>query len=92
MRFPTWWGSSEGERPKRLRDPRDYPAWMAGNATRDERTIAMVTTIEVLYFEGCPNHGPAVELAKAVVAEVAPEARVEEVEVRDNDDAARVTS
>ena len=49
----------------------------------------MTTTVEVLFFEGCPNHRRTVELAKDVVARVAPHARVEEVEVRDSDDAAR---
>jgi hypothetical protein len=50
----------------------------------------MTTTVEVLFFEGCPNHRSAVELAKDVVALIAPHARVEEVEVRDNEDAARL--
>jgi hypothetical protein len=49
----------------------------------------MTTTVVVLFFEGCPNHRPAVALAKDAVARVAPHARVEEVEVRDNQDAAR---
>ncbi len=26
--------------------------------------------IDVLYFEGCPNHHPIIELAKAVVADM----------------------
>ncbi len=46
--------------------------------------------VEVLFFEGCPNYRSAVELAKAAVARVAPHARVDEVEVRDNDEAARL--
>lgn len=50
----------------------------------------MTTTVSVLFFEGCPNHGLAAKLAKEVVARVAPQARVEEVEVRDNEDAARL--
>ena len=50
----------------------------------------MTNLVEVLFFEGCPNHLPAVELAKEVVADVAPGARVEEIEVRDNEHAARV--
>jgi hypothetical protein len=50
----------------------------------------MTTTVEVLFFEGCPNHRPAMELAKDVVARVAPHALIEEVEVRDNEEAARL--
>ncbi len=45
--------------------------------------------IEVLFFEGCPNHRRAVELAKSVAADRVPDARLEEVEVRDPDDAER---
>ncbi len=50
----------------------------------------MATTVEVLFFEGCPNHGPTLDLARDAVARVAPNARIEEVEVRDNEDAARL--
>jgi hypothetical protein len=50
----------------------------------------MTTTVEVLFFEGCPNHRPAMELARDVVARVAPHALVEEVEVRNNEEAARL--
>ena len=50
----------------------------------------MATMVEVLFFEGCPNHRSAVDLAKDVVARVSPDARVEEVEVRDNEEAARL--
>ena len=45
--------------------------------------------IEVLYFEGCPNHPPAVELAKGVVAELGVDASVEVVEVKSEADAKR---
>lgn len=45
--------------------------------------------IEVLFFEGCPNHRRAVELAKSVAADLVADARLEEVEVRDPDDAER---
>jgi hypothetical protein len=45
--------------------------------------------IEVLFFEGCPNHRRAVELAKSVAADLVPDVRLEEVEVRDPDDAER---
>jgi len=50
----------------------------------------MTTTVEVLFFEGCPNHRAAVELAEDAVARVAPQARIQEVEVRNNEDAARL--
>ncbi len=50
----------------------------------------MTTTVEVLFFEGCPNYRYALELARNVVARVAPHARVEEVEVRDGDEAVRL--
>ena len=46
--------------------------------------------IEVLYFEGCPNHPPAVELAKSVVAELGVGALVEQVEVKTEADAKRL--
>ena len=50
----------------------------------------MTITVEVFFFDGCPNHRPAVELAQDVVARVAPHARVEEVEVRDIEEAERL--
>ena len=50
----------------------------------------MSTTVEVLFFEGCPNHRLAVELTRQVVAEVAPDALVKEVEVRDGTEAERL--
>lgn len=37
--------------------------------------------VEVLYFEGCPNHAPAMQLARDVLSELGVEAKVEEVEV-----------
>lgn len=43
--------------------------------------------IEVLYFEGCPNHAPAVQLAKNVVSELGLDAKVEEVEVKTPEEA-----
>jgi len=46
--------------------------------------------IEVLFFEGCPNHRAAVDLTTSVVTDLAPDARVEEVEVRDSDEARRL--
>jgi len=43
--------------------------------------------VQILYFEGCPNHGPTVDLAKQVIDELAVEAQVEEREVKPSDDA-----
>lgn len=43
--------------------------------------------VEVLYFEGCPNHAPAVQLARAVVSELGVDAKVEEVEVKTPEEA-----
>ncbi len=37
--------------------------------------------IEILYFEGCPNHTPTVDLVKRVIADLGVPADVEEVEV-----------
>src|SRR5260370_42562099 len=39
--------------------------------------------IEVLYFEGCPNHAPALELVRQVLKEEAISAEVSEVNVSD---------
>ena len=39
--------------------------------------------IEILYFDGCPNHRPAIELVHRVLREVAVSAEVLEVEVPD---------
>src|SRR5260370_2082042 len=39
--------------------------------------------IEVLYFEGCPNHAPALELVQQVLKEEAISAEVSEVNVSD---------
>lgn len=46
--------------------------------------------VEVLFFEGCPNHQPTVQLAREVVAELGLDARVEEVEVRTSEDVKRL--
>ena len=42
--------------------------------------------VQVLYFEGCPNHKPAVDLARQVAAELNLAIQVEEVEVSRGDD------
>ena len=39
--------------------------------------------IEVLYFEGCPNHAPTVDRLKAVLREAGLPTEVSEIEVRD---------
>ena len=46
--------------------------------------------IEVLYFEGCPNHLPAVELMREVAAELGIGADIQEVEVTDQAEAERL--
>jgi copper chaperone CopZ len=52
------------------------------------RRIAM--KVQVLFFEGCPNHQPTVQLAREVVAELGLDAQVEEVEVRTSEDVKRL--
>jgi mercuric ion transport protein len=46
--------------------------------------------VRVLYLVGCPNHGPTVELAKQVIADLGVNASVEEVEIRGAADAERL--
>lgn len=46
--------------------------------------------VQVLFFEGCPNHQPTVRLAREVVAELGLDAQVEEVEVRTSEDVKRL--
>ncbi len=46
--------------------------------------------IEVLYFKGCPNHRPTVDLVRTVVADLRLHAEIKEVEVRNTDDAKRL--
>lgn len=43
--------------------------------------------VEVLFFDGCPNHEPAVRLARDVVAALGLSAEVREVIVRKPEDA-----
>jgi hypothetical protein len=45
-------------------------------------------TIQILYFEGCPNHLPTVARVKEVVARLGREVQIEEVEVTSPEDAA----
>ena len=46
--------------------------------------------IEVLFFEGCPNHGPTVQLLRDVTAAQGVGADLAEVEVRSPEEAARL--
>ena len=46
--------------------------------------------IDVLYFEGCPNHHAAVELAESVVADLGVAAEINQVPVSDAADAERL--
>ena len=46
--------------------------------------------IEVLYFEGCPNHRPALDLVRAVVNDLGLNAEVNEVEIESVEDATRL--
>ena len=44
-------------------------------------------TVEVLFFDGCPNREPAVRLAREVVADLGVTAEVREVVVAEPEDA-----
>ena len=46
--------------------------------------------VEILYFDGCPNHEPARELVEQVAAELGLHAEIELVEVADADAATRL--
>lgn len=46
--------------------------------------------IEILYFEGCPNHKPAVDLARQVLSDLGLDMAIKEVEVKGPEDAARL--
>ena len=45
--------------------------------------------VEILYFEGCPNHEPALALVERVAAELGVEPEIELVEVPDAESAVR---
>ena len=45
------------------------------------------TSIEILFFAGCPNFRPAVELAERVVTDLGVDARIQPVEVGSADEA-----
>lgn len=46
--------------------------------------------IDILYFDGCPNHLPTTQVVRDVVHSLGIDAIVREVEVRNVDDAARL--
>lgn len=46
--------------------------------------------IDVLYFSGCPNHGPAVDLVREVLRDLGMHHRVHEIEVPDPEGATRL--
>jgi hypothetical protein len=46
--------------------------------------------IELLYFEGCPNHRPTLSLTHEVLGELGLEVELREVEVRTPEDAERL--
>ena len=46
--------------------------------------------IDVLFFEGCPNHEPTTALVRDVVRSLGLEASIREVEVRNADEAKRL--
>lgn len=46
--------------------------------------------IEILYFEGCPNHVPTVELVKRIVADLGVTADIEEIELMSPEDVERL--
>lgn len=46
--------------------------------------------IQILYFEGCPHRDATVALARNVLSELGISEEIEEVEVRDDEDAQRL--
>lgn len=44
-----------------------------------------MTTVEILYFQGCPNARPAVDLVRSIVEVDAPDAVIEETQVNDTE-------
>lgn len=46
--------------------------------------------LQLLYFEGCPHHRPALDLTRAVLQELGVPAEIEEVEVCEHADAERL--
>lgn len=46
--------------------------------------------IDVLYFAGCPNHGPSVDLVREVIRDLGLQLPVHEIEVPDSEAATRL--
>ncbi|MBW2314848.1 MAG: hypothetical protein JRH10_11710 [Deltaproteobacteria bacterium] len=46
--------------------------------------------IEILYFDGCPNHAPTVERAREVIRELGLDTVLHEVAIHDQSDAERL--
>lgn len=46
--------------------------------------------IDILYFDGCPNHPPTSKLVRDIVQSLGLDAAIREVEVRDAEEAARL--
>lgn len=46
--------------------------------------------VEILYFEGCPNHVPALEMVKRVAGELRLQPDIELIEVPDNEGTTRL--
>lgn len=49
-----------------------------------------MTQIDILYFDGCPNHQPTTELVCDVVRTLGVDAKIRQVEVCDPNDVARL--
>ena len=46
--------------------------------------------IEILYFDGCPNRAPTVDLARDVITELGLDVEIQEVAIRNESDAERM--
>jgi len=57
------------------------------NGTTTEHDRSPTKRIDILYFEGCPHHLPAVEMVKNVVDDLSLDAEIHEVEVHGSEDA-----
>ena len=49
-----------------------------------------MTTIEILYFDGCPSHEATIDLTRDVASEFSPEPIVQGIRVLDNEHAQRL--
>lgn len=55
--------------------------------TIKKQTFMNPIRIDILYFEGCPNHSPAVKLVQQIVDEFSLDAEINEIEIHGSDDA-----